>query len=162
MSHVITCPYCSTQVRVPDRITDKTFICPRCLADVDNTKPGFQIQAADINTDVKRDVSIGSIVLAVLIGLCVVGVAVGFSIPTPQEAYGVFVNAVPMMFAFAGLDVLVSIAIIRGLVRWSISGSRTPSVGKVLGITFLSLGSIVAVAIFFFGTCMALLKIKSP
>jgi hypothetical protein len=162
MSQITACPHCSTRLRVSDQITDKTLICPRCLADVDNPQPGFQLRAADIATDVKRGLSVGSIVLAVLIGLCVFGIAVGFLIPTPQEAYGVLVNALPLMFFFAALDVFVSIAIVRGLVRWSISGSRTPTVGKVLGITFLSLGTIVAVVIFFFGTCMALLKVKSP
>lgn len=162
MSHIVTCPFCSTQVRVPERNMDKTFICPRCLADVDNSWPGSQIQVANLNTDVRRDVNVGSIVLAVLIILCVIGVVAGFLIPTPKEAYGVFVNAVPLMFCFALLDVLVSIAIIRALVRRSVYGTHAPSVGKVLGIVLLSLGTIVAVIIFFFGTCMALLKTKSP
>jgi hypothetical protein len=60
---------------------------------------------------------------------------------------------------FGVLDVLISIAIIRGLIRWGISGVRSPSVGKVLGVVFLSLGTVVAAIIFFFFTCFGLLML---
>lgn len=162
MSQITRCPQCSTRLRVSEQITDKTLICPHCFADMDNPRMGGQLRATNINTDVKRGLSVGSIVLAVLISLCVLGIIVGLLIPTPPEAYGIFVNALPLMFFFAGLDVLVSIVLIRGLIHWSISGVRTPSVGRMLGIALLSLGSIAAIVIFFFFTCMGLLKIKSP
>lgn len=158
MNRITTCPHCSTSLRVSEQITDKALICPHCLADVDNPQPGFQIRAADINTDVKRDMRAGSIVLAVLIGLCVLGIVVvctraalrstSPSIPnTPRPE--------SLVFYFAALDVLVSIAIIRRLVL-GISGVRAPSAGRALGIIFLSLGTIVAVTVFLFFTCLSL------
>jgi hypothetical protein len=152
MNRITACPHCSTRLSVPEGITDKTLICPHCLADVDNPQQGFQIQAANINTDVKRYMSVSGIVLAALIGFCVFGIAIAFFVPRGRhwaETPRIFL----LLFSFAALDVLVSIAIIRGLVRWGISGVRTPSVGRVIGIVFLSLGSIVAVIIFFFFTC---------
>ena len=68
MSRITTCPHCSTRLNVSEQNTDKTLICPHCLADVDNPWPGSQIRADDINTDVKRDMNVGCIVLPVLIG----------------------------------------------------------------------------------------------
>jgi hypothetical protein len=179
MSHITTCPHCSTPFGVSERITDKTLICPHCLADVDNARPGSQIRADDINTNVKRDLSVGSIVLAVLIGLCVfgiLGIGTVFSARrsasrvssvsesphrfsnTPLPADNTLDLAITLMYLVAALDVLVSIAILRGLIRWGISGLRTPSVGKVLkvlGIAFLSLGTIVAIVIFSAVTCLS-------
>ncbi|MHB1425266.1 MAG: hypothetical protein ACYC3I_19020 [Gemmataceae bacterium] len=157
MSRITTCSHCSTRLSVAEGITDKTLICPRCLADVDNARPGSQIRAADINTDVKRDLSAGSIVLLVLIGLSVLGIAMAFFIPASnfESAMG---KISFLMLCFFALDVLVSIAIVRGLIRWGTSGIRAPSVGRVFGIMFLSLGTIVAVIIFFFFTCLVILK----
>lgn len=159
MNHVTTCPNCSGRLRVSDQITDKTLICPHCLADVNNPQPGIQIPAADINTDVKRGLSVGSIVLAVLIGLNVLGItlacvraalrATSPSIPNTPRAQ-------ELVFYFAALDVLVSMAIIRRLGRWGNSGVRPPSIARVFGIILLSLGTIVAVSIFFFFTCLFL------
>lgn len=154
MSHITTCPNCSTRLRVSEQITDKTMICPHCLADVDNPQPGFQIRAADIDTDVKRDVSLVSIALHVLIGLCVLGIAMAFF--SPRQGEQGLGRALWLAMLFVVLDILVGIAIIRVLVRWGVSGVRTPSAGRVLGITFLSLGTIVAVILFFFFTCMFL------
>lgn len=157
MSRITTCPHCSTRLRVSEQITDKSLICPHCLANVDNPKSGFQIQAAGINTDVKRDVSKGSIVLLVLTGLCVLGIAIVLlSLHTASNADTSIILLFVLVSLFAALDVLVSIAIIRGFIRWGISGVRTPSVGRALGIAFLSLGTIVAVVIFFFFTCWGL------
>jgi hypothetical protein len=152
-----TCPHCSTRLRVPDQITDKTLICPRCLADVANPKPGFQIRAMDLDTDVKRGLSVGTIVLLVLIGLCVLGITLSFfGLRSGKGDLGV---GLFFLFCFGALDALVSIAIIRGLIHWGISGVRTPSVGKVLGVVFLSLGTVVAAVIFFFFTCFGLLML---
>jgi hypothetical protein len=158
MSRTTTCPHCSTRLRVPDGITDKTLICPHCMADMDNPQPGFQIRAADIDTDVRRDMNIVSIILAVLIGLCVLGIVIALIVPAKNGDATVFL----MMSSFGALDVLVSIAIVRGFIRWGASGTRGPSVGKVFGIMFLALGSIVAVVVFFFFTCLGLVmgKIK--
>ena len=163
MSHITTCPNCSTRLRVSEQITDKTLICPRCLADVDNPQPGFQIRFADIDTDVKRGLSVGTIVLAALIGLSIIGVTMShlylygrFGKPSDPQGLAVIL----FMFSFFSLDVLVSIAIVRGLIRWGISGDRVPSVGRVLGIVFLSLGTVVAVVIFLFFTCLALITDK--
>lgn len=76
MSRFTYCPHCSTRLRVSEGITDETLICPHCLADVDNAWSGSQIRAADINTDVKRDMSRASTILAVVIGLCLLGIAI--------------------------------------------------------------------------------------
>lgn len=162
MSHIITCPNCSTQVRVPDRNTDKTFICPRCLADVDSTWPVGPIRATSINTDVKRDVSVGSIVLAVLIILCVLGVVLVLAIASPKSSGYGSPREFWLMFPFAALDVLVSIAIIRGLLRRGIFDTRNSGFGTALGIMFLSLGTIGAVFIFFFFTCLVLINLHRP
>jgi hypothetical protein len=174
MSYVVTCPYCSTQVRVPDRQAEKTFICPRCLADVNNPpaqgtiravevepgRPASQIQRAEINTDVRRDLSVGSIVLTVLIGLCVLGISIVLFMSTDWGGgYRSISIAFALMFPFAGLDVLVSIAIIRGFLRRGVFDSDNPGFGTALGIMFLSLGTIGAVCIFFFFTCLGLLKL---
>lgn len=78
MSRITLCPHCSRRLQVSEQITNKTLICPHCLADVDNPRPGFQIPAADLHTDVKRDMSVVSTVLALLIGLCVLGIAIAF------------------------------------------------------------------------------------
>jgi hypothetical protein len=156
MSRITTCPHCSTRIRVSEQITEKTLICPHCLADVDNARSGREIRAAEIDTDVKRDLSVGSIVLMVLIGFCVIGIAIAFFFSLGQSGAASIGPALALMFLFAVLEVLVSIAIIRGMVRWGISGVRSPSTARVIGITFLSLGTAAAVVIFFFYTCLFL------
>jgi hypothetical protein len=156
MSRITTCPHCSTRIRVSEQITDRILICPHCLAEVDNAHPGFQIRAADLNTDVKRDTKVGSIVLAVLIGLCVCGIVLAFWSSRILKGETSIAALFYMVMLFAGLDVLVSVAIIRGLVRRRVSGIRAPSARKVLGIVFLSFGTVVAVVIFFFFTCLGL------
>jgi len=143
MNQIVACPHCSKRLDVPECITEKTVICPHCLADVDNTQPGSQIRAADINTDVKRDLSVGSIVLAVLIGVCVLGIAIAFFTPKEEP-----LDITLLMISFIGLDFLVSIAIMRVLIRWGFSGVRVPSAARVFGIVLLSLGTTVAVIIF--------------
>jgi hypothetical protein len=153
MSRITNCPNCSTRLRVSEQITDKTMICPHCLADVDNPQPGFQIRAADINTDVKRDLHRGCLVLAAFIGLCVLGLS-GLFGSHLFKAERFFL----MIFSFAALDVLVSIAIIVRLVRWGISKSPNRSVarmaGMVLGIIFLLFGTLSAMVVFFFFSCL--------
>jgi hypothetical protein len=124
---------------------------------VDNVWPGSQIRAANLDTDVKRDISVGSIVLPILIGLCVLGIALAFLSSLGANGGASIVLAFTLLFLFAVLEVLVSIAIIRGMVRWGISGVRSPSAARMLGITFLSLGTVAAVVIFFFCTCWGLL-----
>lgn len=159
MSHIITCPGCSAQFRVSEQIIDKTLICPRCLAEVDNPQPGFQIRASDINTDVKRDLSTISFVLTVLIGLCVLGIVIAFFLGLHARGMGgekglgagIF-SLLAITTCFGVLDVLVSIAIIRALIRRGSSG-------RIVGIVFLSLGSIVAVVIFFGFACGGLVFI---
>jgi hypothetical protein len=160
MNHITTCPHCSKRLRVSEQITDKTLICPHCLANVDNPRPGVQIQAPDLDTCVKRDVSVGTIVLAVLIGFCLLGIAIAFLYdrvggrsPTDPISF-----ALLMVFIFSVLEVLVSIAIVHGLVHWGTSGNRGPSIGRVFGITLLSLVSISAAVIFLFFTCVALVN----
>jgi hypothetical protein len=154
MSRITTCPHCSTRLRVSEQITDKTLICPHCLADVDNPQPRFQIRAVDIGTNVKRDLSTVSIVLLVLLGLCVLGFAITFSFPRRD------IVPFALMIACATLGVLVSTAIIHGLVRWGISGVRRPSPVRVIGIIFLVAVTIVASVlssfILFLITCASL------
>jgi hypothetical protein len=147
-------------LRVSEQITDKTLICPHCLVNVDNPRPGAQIQAPDLDTDVRRDVSVGSIVLAVLIGLCVLGIAIAFLSGRGMTGQSSLSAAFAMAVLFACLDALVSIAILRGFIRWVASGVRTPSIGRSLGIAFLALGTIVAVVIFFFFTCWGLAMLQ--
>ncbi len=162
MSRITTCPHCSTRIIVPEGIMYKTLICPHCLAEVNNPWPGSQIRAADLDTDVRRDVNVGSIVLAVLIGLCVLGIALAFWSSRILKGETSIAALFCMAMLFAGLDVLVSVAIIRGLLRRRASGIRAPSSRKVLGIVFLSFGTVVAVVIFFFFTCLGLAIIANP
>ncbi len=164
MSHIATCPHCSTRLRVADHIADRTLICPHCLAALDNPQPRTQVRATEIDTDVKRGLSAGSVVLALLIGLSIVGIVTTFSYLNekpgiPEERY---VTGFLVLFCFFALEVLVSIAVVRGLIRWGTSGARVPSVGKVIGITFLSLGTAAAIVIFFFVTCFGLLMLNQP
>jgi hypothetical protein len=138
MSRITTCPYCSTRLSLSERITDKTLICPHCLAEVDNAWPGSQIRADDINTNVKRDVSVGSIVLAVLIGLCVLGIVMA-----TRFAYLVWLGVIP---------VLVLSGII--LLAWKgTSGSTASTAGRVVSVLFIVLGTIAALVIFVFVAC---------
>ncbi|GEM_PF-6991651 len=138
MSRITTCPHCSMRVSVPEGITDKTLICPRCLADVDNPQPGFQIRAADINTDVKRDVNAGCIILAVLIGLCVCGI-----IMATRFAYLVWLGVIP---------VLVLSAIIHLAWRGT-SSSAASTTGRVVSVLFIVLGTIAGIVVFVFAAC---------
>lgn len=155
MSRITTCPHCSTRLSLSERITDKTLICPHCLADVDNPWPRSQIRAADINTYVKRDLSAVSIVLAVLMGLCVLGIVVTILAPRSGGRHD-FGPLIQLAYFFAALDAVVCIAILRGLLRWATSGVQSPSLARVVGIAFLWIGTIVAVIIFFFFTCIFL------
>lgn len=139
MSHIVTCPRCSSQLRVSEQITDKTLICPRCLADMNNPWPTGQIRFADINTDVKREVNEGGIVLAVLIGLCVLGIVL---MPT-RFAYLAYFGVIP---------VLVLSAIIR--LAWKrTSGTAVSTAQRVVSVLFIVCGTIVAIAIFVFFAC---------
>jgi hypothetical protein len=138
MSQITTCPHCSTRLHVSEGITDKTLICPHCLADVSNPWPGSQIRAADINTDVKRDVNVGCISLAVLMGLCFLGIIMAIG---NKDFGGLFISG-------AALLVLGSIAIIR-------RRDRRDNSGGTVGFVLLVLGTIVAIAIFGFFCCVA-------
>ena len=156
MNRITTCPHCSTRLRVSEQITDKTLICPHCLANVDNAWPGSQIRAADLDTDVRRGLSAGSIVLAVLIGFSVFGIAIALLSSLGKRGAASIEQALALVFFFAVLEVCVSIAIFRGIFRWGISGVRSSSAARVLGITFLALGTAAAVINFFFFTCLFL------
>jgi hypothetical protein len=142
---------------VPEKCTDKTLICPQCLADVVNPYPGFQVRVADINTDVKRDLNVGNIVLLVLTGLCVLGLATA---AFRFRFYGQ-IDAVTTFVGFsAALGLLLIIAIIRGMVR-SISAGRigpyVPIIAGTLTITLIImtfvLVTIVAGFVFFLAAC---------
>lgn len=137
MNKFTTCSNCFTRIRVSEQITDKTLICPHCLANVENSWPGSQIRATDINTDVKRDVSVASIVLPVLIGLCVLGAAMALFVVPPGEA-----KAELLMFSFAPLCILIPITIIRR------------GISRTCGTVLIALGTIMACLIFFFFTCL--------
>lgn len=204
MSRITTCPQCAKRIQVPEGITWKTLICPHCLADVDNAWPRSQIRAADLNTDVKRGESMGSIILAVLMGHCVLGIVMAIIVENPNTGMGL------LMISCASLCVLVSIAIFRWrvvdidtdvkhdlkagnivltlLTGLCVLGVATalfvvpPGESKVVlmmftaaplcvlipiaimrrgsastcGIVFLVLGTIMAIFIFFFFTCLML------
>lgn len=116
--------------------------------------------------DMKSGMSVGSIVLAVLIGLCVLGIALAFFAGLQsrsiegEESLGAGISSLLIITTcFGALDVLVSLAIIRGPIRRRISVVQAPPVKRVLGITLLSLGTIVAVVIFFFFVCGGLVWI---
>lgn len=153
MNRILTCPHCSTRLQVSEQISDKALICPHCLADVDNPQPGFQIRAADINTDVKRDTKVGSIILALLLGLWVLGMVITFFAPVKHTGEAEINWLSLLMYLSAGLAVLVGIAFVYGLTHSDSSGDGTPSAGSVLGILFLFLGTIVAIALFGFFAC---------
>jgi hypothetical protein len=155
MNRITTCPHCSKRLRVSEQITDKTLLCPHCLAEVDNPQSGFQVPYADLDTDVKRDLSVASIVLVVLIGLCIVGIITAiYLFRNPSTALNV------LLVSCAALAVLIIVAIVRGLIRWGRSGARAPVVAALIGIPFLVLGSIAAVILFFIVTCMNILDPK--
>lgn len=157
MSRVFACRHCSTSLNVPERFTDRTFLCPHCLGEVNNPWPGSSVQAPELDTDVKRDLSVGSWVLAILIGICVLGVLLTLFAPRGSETYEIE-KAIWLMCAFAVLDVLVSIALIRRIVRVGTAGVHSVSVGRVIGLVLLSLGTVVAVVAFFFATCFVMIR----
>lgn len=158
MSLVTTCPHCSARLPASEQITDTTLICPHCHSPVDNPRSGFRLRAADINTNVKRNLSVGSIILLVLIGLCVLGIAAVLVNKWRNKwtGYDKIGYAFLLMWLFAALDVLVGIAIIRWLYLSGFSGVRVSTVGGILGVIFLSLGLIVTVVTFFGFTCFYL------
>jgi hypothetical protein len=141
MNRITTCSHCATRLRISEQITGKTLICPRCLADVDNPQPGLQIRAANINTEVTRDVKGGCLALAVLIGLCVCGIVM-----VTRFAYLVWLGVIPL---------LVLSAIIR--LAWKgTSGTALSTAQRAVSVLFIVLGTIVAIVIFFFFACAAL------
>lgn len=176
MSRLATCPRCSTRISVPEGITDKTLICLRCLAEVNNPWQGSQIRAADLNTDVKRDVNGGCIVLGVLMGFCVLGVATAIGNPQMHlnDQFAL------LFFSCLAFVVLVCIAIIHWLVGRGSPGAETPRVENVLnteerteqpatdaqipkiesvfGCILLVLGTIAAAIIFTFISCAVMWK----
>jgi hypothetical protein len=122
---------------------------------VDNPRSELQIPVAELDTDVKRDISVTSIVLVVLIGLCVLGITTAFFLfQNPSIALNVLV------VCSTALAVLIVVAIVRGLLRWGMSGAKAPIIAAVVGIPFLVLGSIAAVFLFLFVTCMKMLDPK--
>jgi hypothetical protein len=141
-------------------VTERSSICPHCLGAIDNPVAGMAEKDYGINTDVRRDLSVGSIILGILIGLCVLGTIVAFAATPGRGGYDKLGFALILMFIFAALDVLVSIACIRAIIRWGTSGVGHLSAGRVIGLTFLSLGTVVAVVIFFFVTCFGLASLK--
>ncbi len=144
MSHIVTCPYCATQIRVPDQNTHKTLFCPRCFADVDNLRPGSQIRIDDINADVKRDLNVGYPVLLVLMGLCVCGILMA-----TRLAYLLYLGVIPL---------LVLCTIIR--FAWKrTSGSAASTAGRVVSVLFIVLGTIVAIVLFVFVACSLALSV---
>ncbi|MGH7174500.1 MAG: hypothetical protein ACRELG_29895 [Gemmataceae bacterium] len=152
MSHIATCSHCSRRIQVPDWNIHKPLICPHCLAEVGNHQPGAQIQAPNINTDVKRDLNIGNIVLAVLIGFFVLGFLA--SIPShnaKSETLGV-VGGYFCLFSLAAVAVVLIIGGIR-LLRSGRSGARVPAIDQALGCVLLVLGTIASFVIFIFFAC---------
>lgn len=142
MNQIVICPHCSRHLRVSEQITDKTLICPQCFAEVGNPQPGSRIRAPEINIDVKRDENVGCIVLAVLFGLCVLGIAM-------SSSFG------PLIF-LGVIGLLVIIAMFRSLLRGSAFSAQASAFEKALGILFLVLGTCVAVIIFGLFACAAL------
>jgi hypothetical protein len=170
-NYELTCPHCMARFRNPNYgqsppVPEATAVTAPSSAIHDLPDRLTQLQrhesrvaVADMDTDVRRDLSMGNIVLGVLIGLCVLGTIVAFA-ATPRGGYGGLDLAFVLMFIFAALDVLVSIVCIRAFVRWGMAGVRVPSALSVIGLTFLSLVTIVAVVIVFFMTCWGLAKMK--
>jgi hypothetical protein len=143
MSQVTTCPHCHSRLRMPEGVTERTQICPHCLHSVENPLAGVQPATAGINTDVRRDLSAGTIVLAVLIGLCVIGASgcvIGASVAEgmPYGLRGLFCSLMLVLSFFVVL----------------LSGRRELSVARVIGLAFLlSIITVVAFVIFFWVTC---------
>src|SRR5262249_16317554 len=136
-----------TRLQISDQITDKTLICPHCLASVDNPQSRFQIQAPDINTDVKRDLNAGSIILAVLIVFSVLGIVLTIIGPLGWASVRL------LMYLLGALFVFVIVAIVRGLARRHRAGVHVSKFQSALGCFFLVLGTIVALVIFAFFAC---------
>ncbi len=156
MNQITTCPHCSQCIRVSEQITDKRLICPRCLADVDNPEAGSEIQAADLDTDVKQGLSRGSIVLAVLIGLCVVGIVIAL-----LRFHDPFNALTLLLVSSTALAVLLIIAIIRWMVRRSRAGNGGSIVTGALGIAFIIVClvcvTLVAAFLFLYFTCQGIM-----
>jgi hypothetical protein len=129
------------------------------MAEIDNPEADPDAPSASVAREVGRGLSLTSIVLAVLIGLCIVGIIVTFVATPPGHVAGLEVLVV-LMYFFAFLDVLVSIAFVRSLWRWGLSGIRAPSTVRVLGLVGLSFATVAAVVVFFFITCFALASLK--
>jgi hypothetical protein len=118
---------------------------------------------SDLDTDVRRDVSfghVGTIVLGVLIGLCVVGIIVTLAATSGSpRRYSSASRRSLLTLLFAALDILVSIVCIRALIREWMSSVRERSAGRVIGLiglTVFVIVAVLAVVSFFTATCFSL------
>jgi hypothetical protein len=154
------CPRCGRVLRVPAALTDEVVTCPSCLAMMPNP---HGVRRGGLEAEVRREWSVTSVVLAVLIGLCVVGIILSWigARATPQrEQYlgQAILLALCVAGGFAILDLLVVIAIVRFAARkLTPSGSGAAAVGKALGLVLLLIGAIFGVLVLFFFACVAML-----
>ncbi len=162
MSQITICPRCQGHLSVPEGITDRTLLCPRCLGSVDNSFRGVTEDYGGINTDVRREMNVGGIVLAVLIGLCLLGVFAIAASPRPRGELTLVLQHTmfPLMYIFVALMVLFSIVWVRAIIRSARSKGGSISADRIAGVTCLSIIAVIltiaALAIVFVVTCNAL------
>lgn len=160
MSTIVTCPNCKTTLRVADDVSSRG-VCPQCFAALDNSGAAPVNRAPNLLRDVRRDSSMTSWILLVLIGLCVVGIAVIYA-----HGQGAFGNRpeslwiLPAAYGFGILDVLVFLAAVRPLWRVLLGGignaSTVGTIVRVIGVIVLTVGMILAIVNFFFVVCLGL------
>ena len=135
------------------------LLTARCLAPVDNPDADPADRTPGLRREVGRGQKVATIVLAVLIGLCVLGLFLAF-VTTPGGSRAGLEVLLKLMLGFAILDVLVIALALLSLWRWGLSGVRAPTVARVLGLVGLSFATVAAVVIAFFFTCIGLANLK--
>jgi len=185
----LTCPGCGRSVSIRDDASAATVSCPRCLTPLSGpaltavqeagsavTEPparpaGMEsvwrdlppVRPAGLDRDIKRDTTGTSVVLAILVGCCILGiVAVFLTWGGPHKADSGY-NILSIVVLFGILDFLVIVQVGLWLNPWRSGAWREAgaSLGKkavtivVFALVFTVLA--IAVVVFFLGVCWSAL-----
>jgi hypothetical protein len=153
MSDITTCPRCRREVS--PHVTERGLVCPHCQ----NPLAGVGLEglaAPDVDTDVRRRVSLATIILVVLITANAVAIGAAF------YALEYLDQACCFLILFAVLDLLVIVAVMRPFANWLQNSKRLGDAGKLFAFVLLGLVVAVGVVIIFFTACVGLINLARP
>lgn len=158
MATNVLCPHCQARLNVSETVRSRTFVCPHCLTEMDNPQTGAIVEAPNLLRDIRQDSRTTGGVLWILVGLCITGILFIFLFGLASQGNSAWV--VPLMIGFGVLDILVFMAISRPLWRSVLGGSEEVSVPRmafrVVGMLLLTVALGMAIVIFFFAVCLAM------